>query len=93
MKAATLLSFGRINLESVNGRFSIISGSKAWLIGMILGLSSYGVLAQAPEQDCFNAINVCTQSFSQAEAFNGFGGLNEILQGAGCLQNGEVNSV
>ena len=49
--------------------------------------------AQAPEQDCFNAINVCTQSFSQADAFSGFGAINEIPVGAGCLQNGEVNSV
>lgn len=93
LKVATLLSFSRITMEAAVVRSFIISGIKLWLMVIIIGLSAPSLLGQAPEQDCFNAISVCSQSFSQANAFSGFGGVNEIPNGAGCLENGEVNSV
>lgn len=49
--------------------------------------------AQAPEQDCLNAIHVCTDDYTQNTAFSGFGAVNDVPPGTSCLQNGEVNSV
>lgn len=51
------------------------------------------VWGQAPEQDCLNAIHVCSNSYVQNSAFSGFGAVNDIPVGSSCLQNGEVNSV
>lgn len=45
------------------------------------------------QQDCFDAINVCSPSYTQANAFAGSGGVSEIPSGSSCLGNGESNSV
>lgn len=60
----------------------------------VLGLVLWGFqgLAQAPEQDCFNAIFVCTNSYNQPNAYSGVGSVSELPLGAGCLTS-ESNSV
>lgn len=45
------------------------------------------------QQDCFDAINVCSSSYSQTTSFSGTGSLDEVPPGTSCLGNGEVNSV
>lgn len=50
--------------------------------------------AQAPEQDCFNALPVCQNVYSQTNSYSGEGVLpNEISNGISCLGSGEKNSV
>ena len=49
--------------------------------------------AQYLEQDCFNAINVCTDSYVQENSYSGYGTQNELDASASCLGNGEMNSV
>ncbi len=48
--------------------------------------------AQAPEQDCFNAIYVCSPTYSQPNAYSGNGTVQELPIGVSCLTN-ESNSV
>jgi gliding motility-associated-like protein len=52
------------------------------------------VYAQNPEQDCVNAIQVCTTSFSQNISSVGFGTVQELSYPytTGCLAAGEQNS-
>ncbi|MFT5278826.1 MAG: gliding motility-associated-like protein [Bacteroidia bacterium] len=50
-------------------------------------------LSQQPEQDCFNAINVCTDTYVQQNSYSGYGTLNELPASSTCLGNGEMNSV
>lgn len=45
------------------------------------------------QQDCFNSINVCSNSFVQNNSYSGVGSSQEIPPGSSCLGNGEVNSV
>jgi gliding motility-associated-like protein len=45
------------------------------------------------QQDCFDAIRVCEASYTQSNAFSGFGDTQEIPNGSSCLGNGEANSV
>lgn len=45
------------------------------------------------QQDCFDAIYVCSESYQQTNSFNGVGNAQEIPTGSTCLGNGEVNSV
>ena len=57
---------------------------------LLIGLIAF---AQQPEQDCFNAINVCSDSYVQQNSYSGYGTQNELSPGASCLGNGEMNSV
>ena len=57
---------------------------------LILSFCAFTALGQ---QDCFDGIKVCSQSYSQANAFAGTGTVNEIPTGSSCLGNGESNSV
>ncbi|MBL4585742.1 MAG: hypothetical protein JKX84_01590, partial [Flavobacteriales bacterium] len=52
-----------------------------------------GALHSSAQQDCFNAINVCSNSYDQSNSFSGSGDVFELQPGATCLGNGEVNSV
>ncbi|MBI1286337.1 MAG: PKD domain-containing protein [Flavobacteriales bacterium] len=52
----------------------------------------FGNLAFA-QQDCFNAITVCTDSYSQSSSYSGVGSVLEVAPGTSCLGNGETNSV
>jgi gliding motility-associated-like protein len=45
------------------------------------------------QQDCFDAINVCSSSYSQSSSFSGTGSVNELPPNSSCLGNGETNSV
>lgn len=45
------------------------------------------------QQDCFDAIRVCSPSYTQANAYAGTGSVSEIPSGSSCLGNGESNSV
>jgi PKD repeat protein len=45
------------------------------------------------QQDCFDAINVCTDSYVQNTSYTGVGLEYEVPAGTSCLGNGEVNSV
>ena len=58
----------------------------------IIALQYYCVAALA-QQDCFDAIRVCSPSYTQANAYAGTGALSEIPTGSSCLGNGESNSV
>lgn len=60
----------------------------------VLWLLLYGFYchAQAPEQDCFNAIYVCSSTYNQPNAYNGVGSVSELPLGVGCLTS-ESNSV
>ncbi|MFN0200449.1 MAG: hypothetical protein ACKVTZ_02960, partial [Bacteroidia bacterium] len=52
------------------------------------------VRAQAPEQDCFNALPVCQSVFQQAQSYQGEGNNpNEINPASSCLATGENNDV
>ena len=45
------------------------------------------------QQDCFDAVFVCSNSFVQNNSFSGTGIEDEVPSGTSCLGNGEVNSV
>ena len=45
------------------------------------------------QQDCFDAITVCSNSYTQNSSFVGVGSISEIPTGSSCLGNGEANSV
>lgn len=45
------------------------------------------------QQDCFDAIRVCSPSYTQANAYAGTGSVSEIPNGSSCLGAGESNSV
>ena len=49
------------------------------------------LLTTGPEQNCQNAINVCQQSYSQANSYNGPGTIQEVNNT--CLSTKETNSV
>ena len=69
-----------------------------FLIGCLTGFFALPAWAQLPpnqpEQDCFNAIPVCQNVYSQPNSYQG-GGLNpnEINGISSCLLGGEVNDV
>lgn len=71
---------------------------KTLLICCFIGIWTFPVLAQLPpnqpEQDCFNAIPVCQNIYSQTNSYQG-GGVNpnEINSASSCLLGGEVNDV
>ena len=50
-------------------------------------------MAQAPEQNCFNSILICSSNYSQTNSYSGIGTVNDVAPGQTCLGNGEVNSV
>lgn len=54
---------------------------------LMLHLGAFG------QQDCFDAINVCSSSYSQTSSYVGVGSEQEVPPGSSCLSNGEVNSV
>lgn len=58
-------------------------------------MSCFKVLAQIPEQDCINAIQVCSTSFSQVNSNVGYGGTQELVYPftTSCLAAGEQNSI
>ena len=57
-------------------------------------LCSTTARAQAPEQDCINAIPVCQSLYSQNLAYSGTGVYNELTPiNEGCLASGEKNDV
>src|ERR1039457_510917 len=62
------------------------------IFGIII-LNEYIVSAQAPEQDCFNAIYVCSNNYVQSNSYSGFGSIQEVTAANSCLQYGETNSV
>ncbi len=49
--------------------------------------------SQVPEQDCMNAIALCSPNYAQNTAFNGIGDVEDVPPGSSCLSGGEVNSV
>lgn len=49
--------------------------------------------AQYPEQDCFNSINVCADSYVQENSYSGYGTQNELEAATSCLGKGEMYSV
>lgn len=61
---------------------------------LALAFVSMQAWAQAPEQDCVNAIAVCQNGYSQVNSYSGSGNLpNEIDPNISCLGGGELNSV
>jgi hypothetical protein len=50
-------------------------------------------LATGPEQDCASGIPVCSNFYSQATSYNGFGSTQEVNTTTSCLQAGEQCSV
>ena len=66
---------------------------RAYLV-LVLAVSVGFAQAQAPEQDCVNAIAVCQNSFSQQNSYSGAGNnATEINPNNSCLGGGELNSV
>lgn len=52
------------------------------------------VVAQSPVQNCQGAIPICSNSFSQINAYSGVGTQNELnASNQGCLTTGENNSI
>ncbi len=50
--------------------------------------------AQAPEQDCLNAIPICQNTYTTAISYTGFGNTpGEINPALSCLTSGELNDV
>lgn len=60
---------------------------------LMLGLSWVWALAQAPEQDCFSSILICSPTYNQSNSYSGIGTIVDVAPGQTCLGNGEVNSV
>ncbi|MCF8275524.1 MAG: gliding motility-associated C-terminal domain-containing protein [Flavobacteriales bacterium] len=60
-------------------------------LALLLCLSTLSVV-QA-QQDCFDAIYVCSSSYTQNVAYSGVGAEQEVAPATTCLGNGEVNSV
>lgn len=60
------------------------------MCAMFLLIVQLDVLAQ---QDCFDAIYVCSSSYVQNSSFSGVGSEQEVPPASTCLGNGEVNSV
>ncbi len=59
----------------------------------VLGYSNTILFAQSP-QDCFGAIAVCQNSYTQSTSYTGSGNVNELgPNNQGCLTTGENNSV
>jgi len=58
-------------------------------ITQLLILIPLGLFAQ---QDCFDAINVCFNNYTQTSSFVGVGSIQEVAPGSSCLGNGEINS-
>lgn len=50
-------------------------------------------MAQAPEQDCFRSILICSPTYTQSNSYSGVGSVVDVAPGQTCLGNGEVNSV
>jgi gliding motility-associated-like protein len=53
----------------------------------------FGLHNAAAQQDCFDAINVCSSSYTQTSSYSGTGIENEVPPGSSCLGAGETNSV
>ena len=52
------------------------------------------VISNAPEQECFSAIPVCQQTYSQNNSYSGFGATQELnAVNQGCLSSAEKNDV
>lgn len=66
---------------------------KSYLIFVLIALAVFNASESHGQQDCFDAIKVCDQSFTQANAYAGTGAVSEIPSGSSCLGNGESNSV
>ena len=64
--------------------------SRKIIFGLIFIVSQTLVYGQ---QDCFDAIYLCTTTYTQNNSFAGVGTVQEVTQGATCLGNGEANSV
>ncbi len=61
---------------------------------LLWGISLQYAFAQAPEQNCINAIPICGNSYTQNNSYVGFGtGANEIDPLNSCLGLGEQNDV
>ena len=58
-------------------------------LGVICLFMSSAVYGQ---QDCFDAISVCSNTYVQNTSFSGFGASQEVQPGVSCLGNGESNS-
>ncbi|MCF8257741.1 MAG: hypothetical protein K9J06_09315 [Flavobacteriales bacterium] len=58
-----------------------------------LGLLVNMAKGQAPEQDCINAVNLCSPSYEQTNAYSGIGQVMDVPPGSSCLQGGETNAV
>ncbi|MFN0201637.1 MAG: gliding motility-associated C-terminal domain-containing protein [Bacteroidia bacterium] len=65
-----------------------------FLILLLLSFFVQASFAQAPEQDCFNALPVCQNVFTQSLSYSGTGSIpNEINLATSCLGSGEKNDV
>jgi PKD repeat protein len=64
-----------------------------WYVLLAVICQASLALAQAPEQDCFNSILICSPTYNQSNSYSGIGTVNDVAPGQTCLGNGEVNSV
>ena len=61
---------------------------------MLLGLLDIGRLNAQSAQDCYGAIPVCQNTYSQSTSYTGQGNINDLSpSNQGCLTTGENNSV
>lgn len=60
-------------------------------IVVMVSTALFAIKANA-QQDCFNAISVCSSSFTQNTSYSGVGSQLEVQPATTCLGNGETNS-
>ncbi len=63
-----------------------------WRTGLGKVNSITGVMVTGPEQNCSNAIEVCSQTYNQSTSYTGIGSVQEV-NASTCLAGGETNSV
>lgn len=61
----------------------------------LFALTVFSILSEKArgQQDCFDAINVCSSTYVQNTSYSGTGFEDEVPSGTSCLGNEEVNSV
>jgi hypothetical protein len=80
-----------MNVQTYHTKRSLGVSFEIFLWTFICLFSSEVVFAQAPEQDCFNAIKVCQNVYVQNNAYQGFGQKQELGSNT-CLSDNETNS-
>lgn len=63
------------------------------LLPLLLLLMLIQAKAQAPEQDCLNAIPICTTTYNQPNSYSGSGNVTGEIPPSSCLGAGELNAV